>query len=240
MAAQLFWDDDGRVYLSTTMRLAWRNPKSEKKDFAIHISEIDLSTGRTVTPPRVIRKSPHGIAEGSHILKRGNFYYLFTAEGGTEAGHQEWVLRSQTGPYGPWESQGKPLWYNGPSEEVQRTGHADLFEDGVGQWWAVLLGVRPVKVDDGFLEPQLGKSSALRFRMQVSSWFAGRESFLVRVSWQDEWPVFNGGKNITLETEGWGSVKPVTKPQSSHWRADLYSDRLELGWYQKSELSCRG
>lgn len=148
------------------MRLSWRDPESKHKDFAIHISEIDLPTGRTLTPPLVIRKSPHGIAEGSHILKRGKYYYLFTAEGGTEAGHQEWVLRSETGPYGPWESQGKPLWYNGPDEEVQRTGHADVFADGRGDWWAVLLGVRPMKTESGFLEPQLGNALSPQFLAQ--------------------------------------------------------------------------
>ncbi|KAL1850428.1 hypothetical protein VTK73DRAFT_9682 [Phialemonium thermophilum] len=152
----LFWDDNGKVFLSTTMRLSSRSPDSKLKDFAIHLSEIDLPTGRTLTAPRVIRTSPHGIAEGSHILKRGKYYYLFTAEGGTEAGHQEWVFRSQVGPTGPWEGQGRPLWYNGPDEEVQRTGHADLFEDGEGQWWAVMLGVRPIKSDGQYLEPQLG------------------------------------------------------------------------------------
>lgn len=157
---QLFWDDDGKVYLSTTMRLAQRLPNSTQKDFAIHISEIDLVTGRTLNPPVVIRKSPHGIAEGSHIIKRDGRYYLFTAEGGTEAGHQEWVFRSRDGPYGPWEEQGRPLWYNGPDEEVQRTGHADVFEDGEGRWWAVLLGVRPLRDGrgHGWLEPQLGES----------------------------------------------------------------------------------
>lgn len=142
------------------MRLASRPPNSTQKDFAIHVSEIDLPTGRTLTPPRVIRKSPHEIAEGSHLIKRGRYYYLFTAEGGTGAAHQEWAFRSLEGPFGPWEGQGKPLWYNGPDEAVQSTGHADVFEDGQGQWWAVLLGVRPVKHGDVFLEPQLGMSSS--------------------------------------------------------------------------------
>lgn len=147
------------MYLSTTTRLSDRAPDSRQKDFAIHISQIDLPTGRTLTPPAVIRKSPHGIAEGSHIIKRNGFYYLFTAEGGTEAGHQEWVFRSREGVLGPWESQDGPLWYNGPDEEVQRTGHADVFEDGRGGWWAVLLGVRPLLDErtNRWLEPQLGQ-----------------------------------------------------------------------------------
>ncbi|KAH7122971.1 glycosyl hydrolase [Dactylonectria macrodidyma] len=213
----LFWDDDGKVYLSTTMRLAWRDPDSKLKDFSIHISEIDIKTGRTLTAPRSIRESPHGLAEGSHIIKRGEYYYLFTAEGGTEAGHQEWVLRSRDGPYGPWEGQGKPLWYNGPEEEVQRTGHADVFEDGDGQWWAVLLGVRPFKDKDTFWEPPLG-----------------RETFLVTVDWQDDWPIFNGGRNITLETQGRASLTRTEKQGPTVWRADLSKESLELGWYQKN------
>ena len=154
----LFWDDDGRTYLSTTLRIADRDPNSLLKDFAVHVSEVQLETGRTLSPPVCVRKSPHGVAEGSHIFKKGRFYYLFVAEGGTEAGHQECVFRSTEGVYGPWESQGKPLWYNGPDEEVQRTGHADVVEDGQGRWWGVFLGVRPVKrAGGGFAEPQLGE-----------------------------------------------------------------------------------
>ncbi|KAI1187629.1 glycoside hydrolase family 43 protein [Nemania serpens] len=217
----LFWDDDGKVYLSTTVRVANRQPGSKLKDFGIHISEIELNTGRTLTPPRLIRESPYGIAEGSHILRRGAYYYLFTAEGGTEAGHQEWVFRSREGVYGPWEAQGKPLWYNGPNEEVQRTGHADVFNDGHGNWWAVLLGVRPVKDESGdYLEPQMG-----------------RESFLVKVEWIDDWPISNEGRNITLTTAGREPIEQAIahiKPRDIRWRADLGRQSLELGWYQKN------
>ncbi|WKT41539.1 Glycoside hydrolase, family 43 [Fusarium oxysporum f. sp. vasinfectum] len=201
----LFWDDDGKVYLSTTMRFAWRDPNSKQKDFGIHISGIDISTGRTLTAPKVIRKSPHGIAEGSHIFKRGDWYYLLTAEGGTEAGHQEWVFRSKDGPLGPWESQGKPLWYNGPDEEVQRTGHVDVFEDGNGDWWSVLLGVRP-----------------------------GEKLFSSRLSGRSDWPIFNDGNNITLKTIGRDLIKSASKPSLQTWKADLSKDDLELGWYQKN------
>ncbi|KAI1115731.1 glycoside hydrolase family 43 protein [Nemania sp. NC0429] len=217
----LFWDDDGKVYLSTTVRVANRQPDSKLKDFGIHISEIEIRTGWTLTPPKLIRESPHGIAEGSHILRRGEYYYLFTAEGGTEAGHQEWVFRSREGVYGPWEAQGKPLWYNGPDEEVQRTGHADVFDDGRGNWWAVLLGVRPVKDENGeYLEPQMG-----------------RESFLVKVDWIDDWPIFNEGRNITLTTAGREPVEQAPGQINSHdirWQADLSRTSLELGWYQKN------
>ncbi len=163
----VFWDDDGRTYLSTTVRISNRDPKSKLKDFAVHVSEVDLVSGRTLSPPVCVRQSPYGVAEGSHILKRGKYYYLFVAEGGTEVNHQEWVFRSEKGVYGPWESQGKPLWFNGKDEEVQRTGHADLVEDGQGRWWSVFLGVRPVKkVEGGYAEPQLGKNIMTAFEQR--------------------------------------------------------------------------
>lgn len=222
----LFWDDtNAKVYLSTTVRISDRHPASMLKDFAVHISEIDLPTGRTLTPPIVIRQSPYGVAEGSHIMRKGKYYYMFVAEGGTEAGHQEWVFRSTQSVYGPWEGQGRPLWYNGPDEEVQRTGHADVFEDGDRRWWAVFLGVRPKRRDEKkWWEPQLG-----------------RETFLVTLDWVDDWPIFNHGRNITLVTRGHGPINRLPSSTSVpstgttiQWRADLTQSALELGWYQKN------
>lgn len=132
------------------------------------------------------------------------------------------MFRSTEGVFGPWEENVKdgkagPLWYNGPEEEVQRTGHVDVFEDGEGRWWAVLLGVRPMRDERGeWLEPQLG-----------------RETFLVGVDWIDDWPVFNGGRNVGIETVG---PRGVVKVSRENWRADLEREDLELGWYEKSEL----
>ena len=139
------------------MRMENRSRGSKLKDLAVHISEIDLASGRTLTSPKVIRTSPYGIAEGSHIIKRNQYYYLFTAEGGTESGHQEWVMRSDRGPLGPWKlGPQNPLWYNATDEEVQNTGHADVFMDANGDWWAVFLGVRPRLVEGKWIESQLG------------------------------------------------------------------------------------
>lgn len=144
---QLFWDDDGRLYLSTCYRSTDHDPRSNLKGFAVHISEIDLATGRSLSPPVVARRSPSGVAEGSHIVKRGKYYYLFTAEGGTESGHSEWVFRSQSGPQGPYEvGLPEPLLSSTLQDDVQNTGHADLVEDAEGNWWAVCLAVRPTRV----------------------------------------------------------------------------------------------
>ncbi|KAF3309884.1 hypothetical protein TWF173_010284 [Orbilia oligospora] len=214
----LFWDDDGKVYLSTTYRLVDRDPKSTKKDFAIHLCEVDLRTGTSLTPPTVIRVAPSGLAEGSHIIKRNNYYYLFTAEGGTEEGHTEWVSRSSVGPLGPWElGTRNPLWRNTTSDEVQNTGHADLIEDAVGNWWGVFLGVRPWRQEVN------GEVT-----WEISQY--GRESFLVPVSWEDDWPVFNYGSKITLL----GKAPDTYHVRDAEtWFDDFGKSNLEPGWYHK-------
>ncbi|KKK13966.1 glycosyl hydrolase, partial [Aspergillus rambellii] len=211
----IFWDDDDTAYLSTTYRKIHRTPGKPIKDFAIHISTVDLETGNATSTPRLIRESSSGVAEGSHIFKRGKYYYLFTAEGGTESGHCEWVNRSETGPFGPWElGPNNPLWRNGVNDEVQNTGHADLVTDVNGQWWAVLLGVRPVQ-RDGYWEESV----------------FGRETFLVPLAWENDWPVLNGGGKITLH---YGGPQLYQFQHPVEWRDDFASSTLQLGWYRKN------
>jgi beta-xylosidase len=132
---------------------------SKKKELCIHISEIDLDSGKSLTAPKIIRSSSVGleIAEGSHITKRGKYYYLFTAEGGTEAGHAEYVFRSTKGPMGPWEDgPNNPVIHNSTTENIQNVGHLDIFDDIQGQWWAVHLGVRPIMINGMCRESILG------------------------------------------------------------------------------------
>lgn len=145
---KLFWDHDGSTYLSTTHVKADRSPDADESrlDFAIHTCKINLETGDSITKPVMIRESTSGIAEGSHIFRRGEYYYLLTAEGGTGARHSVWVFRSKEGVLGAWTPYpSNPMLRSCTDHEVQNTGHADLVEHADGQWWAVLLGVRPVR-----------------------------------------------------------------------------------------------
>lgn len=77
--------------------------------------------------------------EGPKITKRGEYYYLTVAEGGTAGpatSHMVISARSKS-PFGPWE--------NSPFNPIERTlnnsekwcskGHATLFEDAKGKWW---------------------------------------------------------------------------------------------------------
>jgi xylan 1,4-beta-xylosidase len=79
--------------------------------------------------------------EGPKLVKRGDYYYLTVAQGGTAGlatGHMVVAARSRS-PLGPWE--------NSPYNPVLRTstaterwcskGHGTLFEDARGKWWMI-------------------------------------------------------------------------------------------------------
>jgi beta-xylosidase len=211
----LFWDDDGLVYLSSTYRKIDRSPDSKLKDFAIHISTVDLETGMLTSTPKMIRESPSGVAEGSHLFKRNGHYYLFTAEGGTESGHCEYVARSRESPLGPWEqAPHNPLWRNTTEDEIQNTGHCDIVQDPQGQWWAMCLGVRPRKEGN-------------QWRTSVF----GRESMLMPVRWENDWPVFNEGKPVTLQMAGPNMYNLL---EDKRWKDGFTSNELSIGWYRKN------
>lgn len=108
--------------------------------------------------------------EGPHLYRKDGWYYLLIAEGGTGPDHAVSVARSRS-LIGPWV--GKPSnpvithRHLGRGAAIANVGHADLFDDASGNWWMVLLASRPY-----------GGGSNL-----------GRETFLVPVIWEDDWPV---------------------------------------------------
>lgn len=157
-----------------------------------------------------ITKNPIWI-EGPHIYRIGDWYYLFAAEGGTEVNHCEVVFRSRsvTGPYEPGPTY--PFLTNRhlPADRLNPitcTGHADLVQTQTGEWWMVLLACRPNTAGQTHL---------------------GRETFLVPVTWEDEWPVVAGG---ILEAE-YAAPDIFTGPIS-----DAASAIETLGWRERTFL----
>ena len=97
----LFWDEDGTCYL--TWAGGW--------DGGMPIMQvaIDPETGELLGEPRGISGGT-GLAnpEGPHLYRRGDWYYLLLAEGGTERGHTVTIARSRSVD-GPFEEQsGEP------------------------------------------------------------------------------------------------------------------------------------
>lgn len=170
----LFFDDDDRVYFQGCYAMdRTKQPSCTIKQF-----EIEVETGRRISEEREIWGGHARYdTEGPHIYKRGKWYYLLVAEGGTFEHHMLCISRSENiwGPYEDYE-RNPVLTADGTNEYIQNTGHGELLQDGSGQWWAVALGVRNEKGG----EP-LGRDTFVAP--------LGRESFLAPVEWPEGgWP----------------------------------------------------
>lgn len=125
----LFWDDDGKVYMSVAA--------------GIYVSEVDLDTGAATEPFRIWNGTGGRNPEGPHFYHRDGYYYLLIGEGGTEINHTATMARSESikGPYE--EHPDNPILSAvGTDELFQTVGHADFFQDVNGNWWGVALATR--------------------------------------------------------------------------------------------------
>lgn len=176
-------------------------------DIGLYIAEIDLKTGRSISPSILIRcsdpkKERSGTVEGSHFHKHDGKYYLFAAEGGTETGHCATISRSDHvfGPYEQPPPDVNPIVHNESDHpDVQSVGHMDIIpvhESDV--WLAVFLGVRPTR-PSGDERPEWSTTGHL-----------GRETFAAGMLWTESgWPQVNHGKSIELRSECQGVPSAV-------------------------------
>ncbi|RVT83492.1 glycoside hydrolase family 43 protein [Rhodobacteraceae bacterium CCMM004] len=184
----LFFDDDGTCYY-TRRSLDLSTPGGDLGPIVQTV--LDPDTGR-LGEIRAITPGPRGYCsndiEGPHLYRRGDWVYLFAAEGGTWQGHMQTVARSRS-PWGPFE--GAPhnpvlTHRHRVMHPIQSLGHAELVDDPHGGWWALMLGTR-----------HRGRHHLL-----------GRETFLAPVMWEDGWPVIGDGG--TVELEGRTQRSPAT------------------------------
>lgn len=155
----IFTDDDGKRYmlLNRGARVFEISPDGKKQ-----LSEAKLLYyGHNKRAP-----------EGSHLLKKDGWYYLFQAEGGTGMGHRISVARSRElfGMYEPCPFN--PIMrQEDPKQAIQRCGHGKPVCTPNGEWYMVYLCGRQID----------GKWSML-----------GRETALDKITWtQDGWPMVN-------------------------------------------------
>lgn len=171
----LFFDDDGRCYYIGT------HPNPEgcqyNGDWYIYIQEIDIENFKLIGEHKNVwngaLKGVHW-PEGPHIYHIGEYYYILHAEGGTGPEHAVSVARSKD-VFGPYENNFcNPVFTHrhlGEKYPIKYVGHADLIQIANGDWYMVMLAVRPL---NGFTT-------------------MGRETFLARVIWEKDWPVVNPG-----------------------------------------------
>jgi len=141
----LFHDDDGRKYLVNQL---WDHRPGRNRFAGIVLQEYSVRERKLVGERRNIFKgTPLGFTEGPHLYKRGGYYYLLTAEGGTGWGHAVTFARSRelAGPYELHPRNPILTSRNRPDAELQRAGHADLVETQTGQTYMVHLCGRPIR-----------------------------------------------------------------------------------------------
>ena len=146
--------------------------------------------------------------EGPKVMKRGDYYYLVTAVGGTAGpptGHMVIVARAKS-LAGPWEDDPRNpvVRTTNNSEKWWSRGHATLVEGPSGDWWTVYHGY-----ENGF-------------------YTLGRQTLLAPVTWtKDGW----------FEVGGGDLSKPLPKPKGGksgpHGLAlsdDFTTDKIGVQW----------
>ena len=174
----LFFDADGKAWMVNNG--APEGTPLYNGHRAIWIQEFDIEAQKLVGPRSVLvnggvdlAKQPVWI-EGPHLYRRGDWYYLCCAEGGTGDNHSQVIFRSKSvkGPFVPWDKNPILTQRNldgTQPQAVTTTGHADMTIGPDGNWWSVFLACRPY---------------AGHF------YNTGRETFLLPVKWTDDgWPV---------------------------------------------------
>ncbi|WP_160692330.1 family 43 glycosylhydrolase [Clostridium sp. C2-6-12] len=191
----LFTDDDGRRYMILNR--------------GARIFELDKDAKNIISKPQLLWYGDNKRApEGSHLLKKDGYYYLFVAEGGTGIGHRISVARSKT-LMGPYEScPYNPILRQLDEEAaIQRAGHGKPVQTQNGEWYIVYLCGRMVE----------GKYSIL-----------GRETAMDPITWTaDNWPIINN-------LNGPSPLQKKPNLQEHIWDNtaidDFNEDRLGLDW----------
>ena len=186
----LFHDDDGRKYF---INMEWDYRKTGPEQFSgILVTELDPVTLKPISEPvKIFKGSARGMVEGPHLYKKDGYYYLFTAEGGTEYAHAETVARSESiyGDYVMHPNTHLICTEDAPSSPLRKTGHGSLVQASDGRWWFAFLCGRPL--DDTMRCP------------------LGRETAINEVVWEDGWPYLKNKTMVPdLEFEGYGTQKP--------------------------------
>ncbi len=186
----LFHDDDGRSWL---LNMLWDHRTGRDRFAGIMLQEYLPDEGRLVGPAtNIFKGTDRGLVEGPHLYKRDGWYYLLTAEGGTEYDHACTLARSRNidGPYELHPETHLLSSRGHPELRLQKAGHGSLVETPGGEWFLAHLCGRPV---DG------------------SHCTLGRETALQRCRWDaDGWlRLDEGGPLPAVRVEGPAGVDPA-------------------------------
>ncbi|MFG1496946.1 glycoside hydrolase family 43 protein [Saccharospirillum sp. HFRX-1] len=208
----LFHDDDGRKWF---VNMLWDYRPGKPSFGGIVLQELNAETLQPFGPVRnIFHGSNLGMEEGPHLYKRGGYYYLLTAEGGTEYDHACTLARSRNID-GPYELH--PLTHittarTNPQAHLQRAGHGDWVETAEGETFLVHLCSRPLR--------NRGRSPL------------GRETAIQRLEWRDDgwpWPL-DGDPTPRVEVLPPKGVEVHKTPQPRDEVSDFSSAELPMAF----------
>lgn len=177
--ASLFHDEDGKKYY---MSVVWDHRKTGSAQFSgILMWEFDEKTKSLIGDPvNVFKGTDRGLVEAPHVYRHDGYYYLFTAEGGTQVEHAQTVARSKS-IFGPYELHPFKHFITSYKTDkyLQKAGHGSIFRDDDGSWYyAHLCGRKLVK----------------------GNCVLGRETAIQNMEWKDGWPYLSNGTNAPSDT----------------------------------------
>lgn len=196
--ASILHDDDGKKYI---VSLEWETREGYEKPGAICMVEYSPEKKEIVGYPKRIWAggTDRGCIEAPHLTKRGDYYYIMCAEGGTGYGHSVTMGRTKN-VWGPYEGDPtnpiltsipgdfyerhdpdhlKPKYFN-PESLLQKSGHGSYVETQLGEVYMVHLTARP-------FVPELRCT-------------LGRETAIQKMKWTDDgWLRMADGSNLAKE-----------------------------------------
>ena len=175
--ASIFHDDDGKKWITS---LDWETREGYENPGVICLVEYCTKKKEIVGYPKRIWSggTDRGCIEAPHITKRGDYYYIMCAEGGTGYGHSVTMGRAKN-IWGPYEKDSmnpivtsipgdfyerhdpdhlKPKYYN-PESKLQKSGHGSYIETTSGEVYLVHLTSRPFVPE---LRCTLGRETAIQ------------------------------------------------------------------------------
>lgn len=214
---QSLYFEDGKMYVLTNRvvdQLGYGGvyEKSPMRTFqGINIQEYDFEKGELIGMPVDIWKgTDHDITEGPHLYKRGEYYYLMTAEGGMCEKHTTSLARSKS-MYGPYETApNNPIQTarDIPDSAFQQVGHGSIVEDKLGNVWMISLGNRRIETEYGDDFPLGCETILARYRWTEDGWLephtgSPAPSKEIEMPWEVE-PYVEFDENVT-----WKDIKSI-------------------------------
>ena len=174
----LFHDDDGRKYFTSMIV----DQRKGKLFGGIVLQEYSVEQKRLIGQQHLIFKGTElGSTEAPHIYKRNGYYYLITAEGGTEYNHAITIARSKN-LFGDYKVhlQNPIISARDVSQNpLQKAGHGDLVETQNGDWSCVFLVSRPL-TERG--QCTLGRETAIEeMEWREDDWIYAKNGTLPRL-----------------------------------------------------------